>query len=300
MSFLDPSFLEQLAQDIGEQCLRQDTDAPLFHGSTDWHSAVHGHWASLWLASMMQRPQRQRFWLNRLSLPMFAQEIEYLQQHREFERPYGRAWILRLGALCHQLGLVSNTEGLLALSQDLLRDLRTTMVPNEREYRNRCWVVIQLHHWFSVLNDSDGVHGCQQWVRAVQQYMVALPEHDEDSGDFFSLWSVQCLCLWEVLGAEVLNSHLQSLNVQSIKPLSQLKGTVHHLGIHASRAWGCAVAHGATKDAAWKVSFEQHIQSAAALHPQWRHDGYAYTHWVPQFLVYALAQWRAVTCVSQF
>jgi len=77
---------------------------PIFHGSFDWHSCVHGHWllASL-LRSFPDLPEAGSV-VERLSdsfTPAKVQaECAYLERasSRGFERPYGWAWLLMLQA----------------------------------------------------------------------------------------------------------------------------------------------------------------------------------------------------------
>lgn len=77
---------------------------PLFHGSFDWHSCVHGHWL---LACILRRQPGLpvcaaiRAHFNRAFTPeKAAGEIAYLQRSASagFERPYGWAWLLKLAA----------------------------------------------------------------------------------------------------------------------------------------------------------------------------------------------------------
>lgn len=97
-----------------DHVLDSDADAlpprvlhPLFHGSFDWHSCVHGHWL---LATLLRRfptmPSameiRRRFDARFVEAAVAA-ECEYLARpaSRGFERPYGWAWLLMLQAeLC--------------------------------------------------------------------------------------------------------------------------------------------------------------------------------------------------------
>ena len=300
MSFLDPQLLEQMVQDMEEQCLRTDTASPLFHGATDWHSAVHGHWAILWLSHRLGWTARKGVWMRRLCTPFFAEELAHLHRCPEFERPYGRAWFLRLSALCHALEGAVFKDAVAPIAMDLLQELITRDDPNVGEYENPCWMALQLHHWCSTVGDVAGITMCQDWVQGMRAKMRATPELDVDSGEFFSVWAVQSLCVLRILGREVLTEHLKQQDVAPFQPITALKQPVHHLGIHSSRAWGCAAAFEATRDDGWSHSFAQHMAAAAALHPVWRHNGYAYTHWVPQFFVYALAEWELATCVSRF
>jgi hypothetical protein len=77
---------------------------PLFHGSFDWHSCVHGHWL---LARILQRhPQLpecsaiRRHFDQAFTSEKVAGEVAYFQRPSSagFERPYGWAWLLKLAA----------------------------------------------------------------------------------------------------------------------------------------------------------------------------------------------------------
>jgi hypothetical protein len=77
---------------------------PVFYGSFDWHSCVHGYWL---LATLLRRfdklPERDeiRSLLYRQIVPgKVTVELEYLSEphHGGFERPYGWAWLLMLAA----------------------------------------------------------------------------------------------------------------------------------------------------------------------------------------------------------
>ena len=77
---------------------------PAFYGCYDWHSSVHGHWLLARLARTFPNapfaaPARAA--LARSITPAnIAQETAYLrgEGRASFERPYGLAWLLQLGA----------------------------------------------------------------------------------------------------------------------------------------------------------------------------------------------------------
>ena len=94
-----------------DHVLERDGDAqtpralhPIFHGSFDWHSCVHGYWM---LARLLRRfPQIdaaarivERFDAA-FTKANVAGELAYLARpsSRGFERPYGWAWLLALAA----------------------------------------------------------------------------------------------------------------------------------------------------------------------------------------------------------
>ncbi len=80
---------------------------PVFYGSFDWHSCVHGHW--LLIRALRTSPALGQaadiitMLDARLTPPNIAAEIEYLSHPRRetFERTYGWAWLLKLAAELH-------------------------------------------------------------------------------------------------------------------------------------------------------------------------------------------------------
>src|SRR3712207_28490 len=77
---------------------------PVFYGSFDWHSCVHGFWL---LARLLRRvpglPEGARvraLFDEQLTDEKVAGEVAYLRRplRGTFERPYGWAWLLMLAA----------------------------------------------------------------------------------------------------------------------------------------------------------------------------------------------------------
>ncbi len=76
---------------------------PAFHGCFDWHSSVHGHWLLVrLLRTQADAPyaEEARAALERnLTVANIEGELTTLGRGSEtFERPYGLAWLLQLGA----------------------------------------------------------------------------------------------------------------------------------------------------------------------------------------------------------
>jgi hypothetical protein len=85
---------------------------PLFFGSFDWHSCVHGYWL---LCRLYQRfpglPERNEIHslLDRQFVSENVQgELDYFRTADAFERPYGWAWLLMLAS---ELELHENAAG---------------------------------------------------------------------------------------------------------------------------------------------------------------------------------------------
>jgi len=77
---------------------------PAFYGCYDWHSSVHGHWLLARLArtfpeAPFAKSAREAL-RHDLTKENIAAEVKYLEGEgrASFERPYGLAWLLQLGA----------------------------------------------------------------------------------------------------------------------------------------------------------------------------------------------------------
>jgi hypothetical protein len=98
-----PHKLDHVANDASEVRTPHELH-PVFFGSFDWHSCVHGYWL---LATLLRRfpslPEAQQIntvFDAQLTDAGIATEVEYLQQplRATFERTYGWAWLLMLAA----------------------------------------------------------------------------------------------------------------------------------------------------------------------------------------------------------
>ena len=77
---------------------------PAFFGCYDWHSSVHGHWLLARLVRSFPNaaftPSAREALRQSLTADNITQEAAYLRAEgrASFERPYGLAWLLQLGA----------------------------------------------------------------------------------------------------------------------------------------------------------------------------------------------------------
>ncbi len=83
---------------------------PIFYGSYDWHSCVHGYWLVLRLSDrypdLPQHAEIAAVVDAHFTDTNVAGELAYLSaaHHRGFERPYGWAWLLALAGQLHTMG----------------------------------------------------------------------------------------------------------------------------------------------------------------------------------------------------
>lgn len=109
LSHAEREYPNKLDHVINDPCdLRSPQELhPVFFGSFDWHSCVHGHWLiarALRMCPGMSNAGAAAALLDRRITPAnVAVEVEYLRQPRRgtFERTYGWGWLLKLAAELH-------------------------------------------------------------------------------------------------------------------------------------------------------------------------------------------------------
>lgn len=96
---------------------------PSFYGCFDWHSAVHGHWLLVrLLRQAAEQGPTQPTWAQaareilgrHFRSESIAKEVTYVRGagRASFERPYGLAWLLQLGAELSELAQRSDPDAL--------------------------------------------------------------------------------------------------------------------------------------------------------------------------------------------
>src|SRR5271170_5232248 len=75
---------------------------PLFYGSFDWHSCVHGYWLLCRLyrrfPALAERGEIRALLDRQLIAENVEGELDYFKTADGFERPYGWAWLLMLAS----------------------------------------------------------------------------------------------------------------------------------------------------------------------------------------------------------
>jgi hypothetical protein len=281
------AFLTSLRPEIE----RQDTDHDLFHGCWDWHSAVHGHWAAITAASLLGDQGQLDWLLARLGSESMKEEFDLLRRSPDFELPYGRAWLLRLmlayESISEDLQHRKDTEEVACGLMDWLES--SPPDTGWAEYDNPCWALAQLYQWSLHAENERRASRIRSLVREHCMSTDNHPVDDRIQGEFFSKWAVQCMLIGEVLGRDVLSQWLsgQFFRESHLQPVRRMLSS-HHLGMNASRAWGFWTAYDATGEQGWLQAYKSQVDASTDLHERWKAERRAYTHWVPQFTLYAL------------
>ncbi len=281
----------RLLDGVEAEVIRQDTAHGLFHGSWDWHSAVHGHWALLASGSLGATHGELHWVTQRLRSDALSAEVEHLLAHPEFELPYGRAWLLALMNTYERLTLDTSLRSTIEPIARSVYDwcTQTPLGPEAQEYQNPCWPLLHLWNWSrgeGHLRDS-----LETLIR--QRFLVppsSLQSDAERPGAFFSRWALQAHLIERTIGPHALASWLEErdVNPEQIQVITSFH-SAHHLGTNATRAWGFWSAYCATGEPRWLTAYERHVRASLKLHETWADDREAYGHWVPQFTLYAMS-----------
>lgn len=288
---------------------------PIFYGSYDWHSCVHGYWLLLRLLDRypaLPQAQQIRDVVNaHFTETKVAGELAYLSlpHNRGFERPYGWAWLL---ALAGQLDGMRSPEAarwstVLAPLADAIVDRFTEFLPKatyplrvgthfntafalalaldfaQATERAGLETLIEETAWRWYKRDMD----CQAWEPGGDEFLSpALMEAELMRRvlphDAFSIWFERFL-------PRLAQQEPATLFTPAVVT-DRTDGKIAHLdGLNLSRAWcqrslASALADGDVRKALLEDSAEMHLNAALA-HVAGDYMG---EHWLATFALLAL------------
>ncbi len=282
---------------------------PIFHGSFDFHSCVHGYWQVMRLARLypdLPEAARVRAHADRmLTAENFAGELAYLAQPstRGFVRPYGWAWVLALhGELAQHDGpWASHAEPFArAFAERFAAFLPVQTYPiRVGTHFNSAFAMVLAHDWASTHDPALAalIAGrAQDWFgqdRACQAW--------EPSGDdFLSSALCEALVMSRTMGAgfaDWFDAFLPQAATRSPATLftpahvsDRSDGKIAHLdGLNLSRAWCWRSIARALPDGhpVRPVAAEVAESHIAAAMPHLA-DDYMGEHWLATYALLAL------------
>ncbi len=288
---------------------------PVFYGSFDWHSNVHGYWllGTLYrlLPQLSERDRIRELMERQLTEAKIAGELRYLRQpgRGTFERPYGWAWLLMLAA---ELRRHESAEG--RQWSQAIAPLAAAFANGFREFLPKATYPVRVGTHFntafalSLALEYASAVGDDELAAAARAKALHWYAQDADcqawepgGDDFLSSALIETECMRRVLDREAwldwIRRFLPRLDACEPRTLftpvgvsDRSDGKIAHLdGLNLSRAWcwrSIATSWDASdpRKALATESAERHL--AASL-PHVAGD-YAGEHWLATFALLAL------------
>ncbi|MEO5817263.1 MAG: DUF2891 domain-containing protein [Gemmatimonadaceae bacterium] len=257
-----PSKLDHVLND-GDDLRSPRSLHPIFYGSFDWHSCVHGYWTLatvLRLQPGIAEATDIRALFNRqLTFVHVAAELAYLEQPLRggFERPYGWAWLLMLSA---ELARHESTEG--KFWSTTLKPLASEFVSRFTRHLPRATYPIRVGTQFNsafaialALEYADAMRD-KRFGRLLRGRAVSWYSNDVDcqawepgGDDFLSSALIEAECMRRSLDSDLFSAWLARFlpRISARDPLTlftpatvsdRSDGKIAHLdGLNLSRAW---------------------------------------------------------------
>jgi hypothetical protein len=295
---------------------------PVFYGSFDWHSNVHGYWllATLYrrVPALPEAAAIRSLFDEQFTAEKVAREIAYLEHPSRgtFERPYGWAWLLMLAA---ELARHESAEGrswrqaLLPLATEFAERFRAFLPKAKYPVRvgthfNTAFAVSLALEFAEAYDDEDlgaALRGkAMAWYLADRDCQAWEPGGD----DFLSSSLVEAECMRRVLDRDDwsrwIDAFLPRLAAREPRTLfvpadvsDRSDGKIAHLdGLNLSRAWcwrriaSCWHADDPRRELALAAA-EEHLR-VSVPHVA---DDYAGAHWLATFALLAVTAGEPVS-----
>jgi len=290
---------------------------PIFFGSYDWHSCVHGYWLLVCLLDL-QLEQAQLLGIvelldQQLTPDKVAQELAFFARtdQASFERPYGWAWLLMLTAQLQRSNHPRASAWLVnlrPLAQHLRDKLIGYFIKLPRPMRsglhsNTAFAMVLALRYAKAVGDEPLATFLIE--RAIVYFPDPLPAavNEPDGEDFLSPAWQQLLLMQRVLDERQFESRVgRYLHCIDSPPWSELITPVitvdrtdgrlaHWDGLNLSRAWCMAsIARSLPSGSRHRARLERAAADHLAAGSAHLHDHYMGEHWLATFLVLACTE----------
>ncbi|WP_035057911.1 DUF2891 family protein [Andreprevotia chitinilytica] len=270
---------------------RQDTAHVAFHGCIDWHSAVHGTWA---LVAYTATTGDQRYVPLIRSVTASAkinEEQQLLAANPDFEMPYGRAWLLRLGLEYENQFHDGHLQSIADFAADSIAAYyrRNPPDPMAREYKSAAWALINVFDYYASRHDEKKLDEVRQLIR--KSFVEHRPSCDAatDRAGFMAICTN-----WAWLVSRVMTREEYLPWVDRFLPISRLPKPVrdprdaHEYGLNFSRAWGLLGIYRVTWRPEYLTAYAEHVEATLSNRGNWAVPYEVVGHWVPQFGMFAI------------
>lgn len=292
-----PSKETEMARALAEQAAycakRTDTQHPVFKGCIDWHSSAHAYYAMTEYALLTGDKTHDAFIESSLDREKLAAELRDLQRDPNFERPYGRAWFLRLYAARKAAG---GDDRLHPLATEIVKSLEERYAdgaanPNSRDYQSATFAMLGLVAYANAERDTRVFEFVARQNRDIWMAPNARCDFANEPRGFLSTCASWVWLVSEIAPKAEFATWFAHWNpgLETWTPITAPTSD-HQYGKNFSRAWGLAALYGATGEARWRDLYCAHLEAGYAQWSAKRDDYGAVGHWVAQFGMLALEQ----------
>ena len=285
---------------------------PIFHGSFDWHSCVHGYWLLMRVRRLFpDLPIGARIdslFEEMLTQEKVAGELDYLDRAYSggFERPYGWAWLLALHAEAQRQDEPAWGEALAPLARALAERFavylpKLTYPIRTGTHFNTAFAMILALEWAEA-NDEGLAGRIRERARSYYGRDRDCPAWEPGGDDFLSSALTEALCMRRATGNDAqfrqwFDAFLPRLAEREPASLfepafvsDRSDGKIAHLdGTNLSRAWCWRGLAGALDPPLREIALaaaEDHLDASL---PHVAGD-YMGEHWLATFALLALEE----------
>ncbi len=278
-----------------------DLNAPIFHGCYDWHSAIHGHYASNFAGVNTNDPSTFINPVNNQFTSSNVQgEINYVPSLWSGETEYGMPWLLSYSQYMDTTIYASTTNPLDPLLGVCYNQSKNFVMNNlnnyntyynsiDNGYRNYNWQLLNLYIYAEQTGDAATM---QYVINKVNSYAPNVDWNNTGSSDFYSARSI-ALQLYTATGL-TSGPHWDNLitaydNSSTAIPYNVNTASSHRVGRIISYAHGYWLMYHHTCDTRYLDAFIDHYDAIFQLCKARRfNSNYFGTlgHWVPNFGVF--------------
>lgn len=282
---------------------------PIFYGSFDWHSCVHGYWMLLTLRRLFPAEPfaaKVRALADEMLVPeKVAGELAYLDRAYTggFERPYGWAWLLALHSEALRHDDAHWGEALTPLARAFADRFhgflpRQTYPVRVGTHYNTAFALILAREWADA-HDTALAALIKERTLAYYGADRACQAWEPGGDEFLSPAMIEALCMRRMLGVDAFRAWFADFlpNIADREPSTLFTpayvsdrgdGKIAHLdGFNLSRAWcwrGIADALDAPLAALARETADRHLEASL---PHVAGD-YMGEHWLASFALLAL------------
>ncbi|WP_055446015.1 DUF2891 family protein [Lacinutrix mariniflava] len=281
-----------------------DLAAPIFHGSYDWHSSIHGHLATNYAGFFLNDYSTFIDDVNiQFTAPNVQGELNYASPYQWLEIQYGMPWLLNYNTYLDESIYNGVSNPLQPLAQNsynlsynhVLNNLNNFSVYNnslDSGYFNFNWQLLNLY----IYAEQNGLNSTSTYViNQLNNYADSVNWDTVGEGDFFDPKAIALLLYTKagLTSGTAWNNLIQAYDSSSTDlPFTDLNlEPAHKAGLVISKSWGYWLMYHHTGEIRYKDAFIAHNdQVFQYLKIQQDNDPITYftylSHWVPNFGVF--------------